>query len=169
MFLLFKQIGGLSVKNQIFGLVDNATDPDPFDGLIGISYPLAGAHDNSTIIDRLFEQGQIKKRVSCVKLRASYRQEASEYIIGGCDVENVSWIPVVKINGQYTGWRVNLTKVILRSTADNSELLTLDTNNLAVMDTGASDIIGNGRIMLICMDNGTFFSRYSIKVYRTSF
>lgn len=111
---------------------------------MGISYPSVALTDNSTIIDRLYEQGQIKKRVCCVKLREQKKtSKKSEFIIGGCDVEADYWIPVMKINGKYTGWRFNLTKVVLRSRTDNSELLSVETNNEAVFDTGAGSILSN--------------------------
>lgn len=110
--------------------------------MLGWSYPLANQFDDKSVIDRLYEQGQIKKRVSCIKAR-TLQTSKSEFIIGGCDVEADSWLPVLKINDQYTGWRVNLTKVVIRSKEDNSELLTIETNNEAVLDTGAGDVLSN--------------------------
>lgn len=109
---------------------------------MGWSYPSVSLTDKSSIIDRLYEQGQIKKRISCVKLREKGKSK-SEFIIGGCDVETDHWAPVLKINDHYTGWRFNLTKVVLRSTTDDSELLTIETNNEAVLDTGAGSSVGN--------------------------
>lgn len=133
----------MTVKNQPFGLANFVTPgTTPFDGIIGISYEAVARTDNSTIIDRLFEQGQIKKPISCVKLRPR-KESKSEFIIGGCDVEADYWIPVLTINRRFTGWRLNLTKIVLRSTTNNSELLTVETNNEAVFDTGAGGSIGN--------------------------
>lgn len=136
----------MTVTNQPFGLAHSVTrgSPEPYDGIMGISYPSVAQTDNITIIDRLYDQGQIKKRISCVKLRKD-EETKSEFILGGCDVETDKWIPVLKINDQYTGWRVNLTKVVLRSQTDNSELLTVETNNEAVLDTGTGNTIGNGK------------------------
>lgn len=109
---------------------------------MGWSYPSVSQIDNTSVIDRLYEQGQIKKRVSCVKARPQ-KESKSELIIGGYDVEPDNWIPVLKVNNQLTGWRLNLTKVVLRSTTDNSELVTIETNNEAVLDTGAGGTVGN--------------------------
>lgn len=109
---------------------------------MGFSYPSVSRTDDKSIIDRLYDQGKIKNRVGCVKLRLK-KESDSQLILGGCDVEADSWIPVLKINDKYTGWRLNLTKVVLRSTADDSELLTVETNNEAVIDTGAGDTVGN--------------------------
>lgn len=132
----------MKVTKQPFGLASYLTPgTSPFDGIIGISYPSVAQTDNITIIDRLYEQGQIKKRISCVKLREQ-KKTTSEWLVGGCDVEADNWTPVLKINDRYTGWRLNLTKIVLRSTADNSALLTIETNNEAVFDTGAGSTIG---------------------------
>lgn len=142
-FIFHQKFGGLTVKEQPFGLASYVTPgATPFDGIIGISYEAAAKIDNSTIIDRLVKQGQIKKAISCVKLR-EHKKTKSELIIGGCDVEADFWIPVLTPNDKYTGWRLNLTKIVLRSTADNSELFSIETNNEAVFDTGTGGLIGN--------------------------
>lgn len=142
MFFLPLKIGGLTVKNQPLGLEYSGLLPSSYDGIMGFSYPAYGHVDNFTMIDRLVEQGQIDKRVACVKLRAKEKAE-SEFILGGCDVQAEGYAPVMKIGGKYTGWRLNLTKVILRSTEDNSELLTLTPNHETVLDTGAGVNLGN--------------------------
>lgn len=132
----------MTAKNLVFGLASYVTPKaTPFDGVMGISYTKAAFLDKTTFIDQLYEQGQIKSKIVCVKLRL--KEEAkSQFIVGGCDVEADSWTPVMKINNQYTGYRLNLTKIVLRSTEDNSELGTIETNNEAVLDTGAGFGIG---------------------------
>lgn len=132
----------MPIKNQPFGLAETVTAGVPFDGIMGFCYPSVAQTDNSSMIDRLYEQGLVKKRIACVKFRLQ-KESKSELIIGGCDVEAESWIPVMEVNGKRTGWRVKLTKIILRSTTDNSELLTLEPNNEAVLDTGGGGLIGN--------------------------
>lgn len=135
------QIGGLSIKNQPFGLANHGLGPGAFDGIIGFCYPSVAQTDDSSMLDRLVEQGKINKRIGCVKLRKQ-KESPSEFIIGGCDVEADYWIPVLEINNQRTGWRVNLTKIVFRSKDDNSELLSIEPNNEAVLDTGAGGSVG---------------------------
>lgn len=130
---------------------------------MGWSYPSVSLIDNTSIVDRLYEQGQIKNRVACVKARLK-SQSKSEFIIGGCDVKADDWIPVLKVNSvgnTYTGWRVNLTKIVIRSKADNSKLLTIETNNEAVLDTGAGDTVGKEEkrvIFTMVSHNENYFS-----------
>ncbi|XP_055316204.1 pepsin A-like [Sitodiplosis mosellana] len=104
----------------------------PFDGTMGFSKAPLSETDNSTVVDRLYEQGQIKKRMACLKLHTQNEEKDSEMIIGGCDVEADYWLPV--LGESY--WAVTLTKIILRSPTDNTELLSLDVNVQAVLDTG---------------------------------
>lgn len=139
--IFHQKIGGLTIKNQPFGLANPTVVGLPFDGIMGFTYPV-GRIDDSTPIDRLYEQGQVKKRIACVKLRKE-KESKSEVLFGGCDVDAANWIPVIEVNGKRTGWRVKLTKVVLRSTKDNSELLTIEPNNESVLDTGAGDIMCN--------------------------
>lgn len=132
----------MTVKNQPFGLVYSGIKPTSYDGIIGLTYPAFSQTDNTTIIDRFVEQGQTKKRIACIKLRPE-KVSKSEFIIGGCDVAADSYAPVMQINNAYTGWRIKLTKMVLRSTEDNSELLTFEPNHETVLDTGAGTSLGN--------------------------
>lgn len=104
---------------------------------MGFAYPSVALIDNSTLFDRLYEQGQIKKRLACIKLHNERDSTDSEFIIGGCNVEADYWLPVVR----KTHWTVTLTKIVLRSMANNSELLTLETNAEAIVDSGGN--LGN--------------------------
>lgn len=135
-----EKFGGLKVTNQKFGTAVSGITPESFDGIIGVSYAISAQIDKKTVLDRLKEQNQIKNRVFCTKMNVE-KKASSEVIFGGCDVEADYWLPnVVK---DY--WKVNLTKIVLTSKADGSELLTIDTNAIAVFDTGAGNYLGNDR------------------------
>lgn len=133
-------MAGLTAKNQPFGLAKQGIYIQG-DGVLGFSYVANTQIDNTTHLDRLKDQGQIQNLIGCVKMRQK-KVAKSEMIIGGCDVEADAYAPVIKINGEYTGWRLNLTKIILRDRNNNSELLTIEPNYEAVLDTGAADMIG---------------------------
>lgn len=84
----------------------------------------------------MYEQGQIKNRLACIKLNEI--DEESEMIIGGCDVEAEYWVPVAD-----TGfWQVNLTKLEVK-TPDGEVKATFCEQHgpcIAIFDTGADDI-----------------------------
>lgn len=130
----------MTVTDQPFGMATSETPHTnlyPFDGIMGFAYPSVALIDNSTLFDRLYEQGQIKKRLACIKLHNERESTDSEVIIGGCNVEADYWLPVVR----KTHWTVTLIKIVLRSTANNSELLKLETNAEAIVDSGGN--LGN--------------------------
>ena len=135
----------MTVENQPFGLADKGyTDEKGFDGLVGFTYPAFSSIDNTTIFDRLKDQGKIKQLIGCVKMRQK-KVAKSEFVIGGCDVEADAYAPVrfdQRQPDKRTGWRVTLSKIILRDPNDNSELFKLEPNFEAVLDTGAGDRMG---------------------------
>lgn len=139
LFFLFncKQIKGLTVTNQRFGLGIRETahlNLYPYDGIIGLAYAAVDQTDDKTFVERLYEQKQIQKRVFCFKIHSREQATPSELILGGCDVEADYWVPVVR----KTLWIVTLTKIVLTSTTDGSELLTLEPNAEAILDTGGN-------------------------------
>lgn len=65
----------------------------PFDGTFGFGWSIISATDqNSTPLDNLYAQGQIEKRLFCIKLSNKEVTPGGELIIGGCDVEADYWI-----------------------------------------------------------------------------
>lgn len=111
----------------------------PFDGVMGFAY-VNNVVDNSTILDRLYDQGQIKKKMACLKIHHHKDEYPSEVQIGGCDVEADYWVPVQKPLALYT---VTLDKIVITSTTDKSELISLETNAGAVLDSGGTATVGN--------------------------
>lgn len=140
-FVFRFKVGSLTVKNQPFGIVYQGIKPESFDGIMGMSYNAASLTDNITTIERLRDQNQIKKAVACVKIRPE-KTSKSEFILGGCDVEaDGGYAPVIKINGRYTGWRINLTQIVIRS--GDKVLGTIEPNHECVVDSGAGSGLGN--------------------------
>lgn len=128
----------MKATNQPFSMIYQGAKPEGFDGLMGMSYNAASLTDKSTTLERLKDQGQIKKAIACVKL-AQEKVGKSEIIFGGCDVDAV-YAPVMKINGKYTGWRLNMTKLVMRS--GDKEVLTLEPNHETVLDSGSGARLG---------------------------
>lgn len=109
------------------------------DGVFGLAFKeISIIDEKSTPIDNLYEQGQIKKRLACIKLNELDEDVGGELIIGGCDVEADFWVPVAKSGF----WQVNLTKVEVK-TPDGEVKATFcgpQRPCIAILDTGADDI-----------------------------
>lgn len=101
---------------------------------MGLAYASVEQTGNQTFVERLSEQKQIQRRLFCFKIHAKEQSTPSELILGGCDVEADYWIPVVR----QSLWIVTLTKIVLISTTDGSELLTLEPDAEAILDTGGN-------------------------------
>lgn len=127
----------MTVTNQRFGLGIRETahlNLYPYDGIMGLAYASVDQTDDKTFVERLSEQKQIQKRVFCFKIHSREQATPSELILGGCDVEADHWVPVVR----KTLWIVTLTKIVLTSTTNGAELLTLEPNAEAILDTGGN-------------------------------
>lgn len=110
------------------------------DGVFGFAYKEISLTDKtSTPLDNLYEQGQIKQRLACVKLNGFNEKPGGEFIIGGCDVEADFWLPIAKSGF----WQVNLTKVEVVTPNGEVKVTFCDKPNspcAAILDTGADDI-----------------------------
>lgn len=132
-----KKVKGLTATDQRFGLGIRETahlNLYPYDGIMGLAYPSVEQTDDKTLVQRLSDQKQIQKRVFCFKIHTRDQPTPSELILGGCDVEADYWVPVVR----QSLWIVTLTKIVLTSATDGSELLTLEPNAEAILDTGGN-------------------------------
>lgn len=100
----------MTIKDQEIGLAKNQeTDlgTGPYDGFVGFSYGQTAPTDPpKNLLDNLKEQGQIDKRLACIKLHDT----DGEMFVGGCDVEAEYWVPM-------TGptWKVKLDKLELKN------------------------------------------------------
>lgn len=130
-------MSGLTVTEQRFGLGIRETahlNLYPYDGIMGLAFASVDQTDDKTLVDRLYEQHQIKQRIFCFKIHTRDQSIPSEFILGGCDVEADYWVPLAR----ESLWIVTLNKIVLTSAADGSELLTLEPNANAIIDTGGN-------------------------------
>lgn len=121
----------MTIQNQPIGLAYTGwLFADEFSGVIGITYSSL-TDGRTTILDHLKEQGQIDKQAFCTKLRKQMEGK-SEIIFGGCDQEPEGGMqPILKINNKYTGWRLKMTKLIVRA-KNNTVLYTAEPNHETV-------------------------------------
>lgn len=113
------------------------------DGVFGFAFKEQSITDPaSTPIDNLFAQGQIKSRLSCIKLNDEKDNVGGELIIGGCDVQADHWVP----NDKSGFWQIKLNKIEV--VAPDGEVKATHCAGphkacIAVLDTGADDISMN--------------------------
>lgn len=146
LFFSHLQYGGLSHKDHIIGEAqteDVDTNNYPFDGIFGFGFATSYSLDhNKTPFDNLLDQGQMKKRVFCIKLHQLEEQPGGELIIGGCDVAAEYCIPLSVSNN----WIAPIDKIQKKS-ADDNELFSIGQCNgkpcRAMFDTGMSFIGGS--------------------------
>ena len=110
------------------------------DGIFGFGFKEISLTDQrSTPLYNLYEQGQIKKRLACIKLNEVDDEVGGELILGGCDVEADYWVPIAK-----TGfWQVNLTKVEVKTSSGEVKASFCEHPHhpcTAIFDTGADDL-----------------------------
>lgn len=111
----------------------------PFDGTFGFGWSIISATDqNSTPLDNLYAQGQIEKRLFCIKLSEKEVTPGGELIIGGCDVEANYWIPL-SVDGF---WQIKMTKLEVSSANDGNKLTLCENGCEALFDTGMGPIGG---------------------------
>lgn len=142
-FFSLLKYGGLTIKDQIIGEAETEdvdTNNYPFDGIFGFGFVTSYSLDHhKTPFDNLVDQGQINKRIFCIKLHQLDEQPGGELIIGGCDVAAEYWIPLSVPNN----W-ITLIDEIQIKTADNDKLFSISKCNgkpcRAMFDTGMSFI-----------------------------
>lgn len=140
-FFFLKKLGGLVVTNQIFGeaLYEPVDSYNfPFDGTCGFGFSRVSATDlTSTLLDNLFNQGQISKRMFCIKLYGLNTSPGGEFFIGGCNVEAQYWKPIT-VPGF---WQTRMTTLAV--TANGVSRINLCTQGCqALFDTGMALIGG---------------------------
>lgn len=137
-------MGGLRILNQIFGEatyepVDSLNYP--FDGTCGFGFSFVSATDlTSTPLDNLYNQGQIARRLFCIRLYQLGFIPGGQIIIGNCDVPALYWKPLSVPNF----WQIKMSSVVVRP-ANGSPRVTLCGNPngcQALFDTGMALIGG---------------------------
>lgn len=108
----------------------------------GWSGAVSQTDPDSTILQNLQKQGQIKKRFACVKLHQKNEQPGGEVLIGGCDVEAEHW-------GRVWGnglWQISIDKFEAVNGSDGKGIAfvcgpgSIVENCQAALDTGAAVI-----------------------------
>ncbi|XP_072379228.1 cathepsin D-like isoform X1 [Diabrotica undecimpunctata] len=134
------EVGGLTVKNQIFAETTNepgsAFINNPFDGILGLAYYDLSINGIPTVFDNLIQQGVINKAAFSFYLGHVNDTVGGELVLGGSDPKyykgDFSYLPVTK--QRY--WQVNMDNF----TAGDA---TVCNNGCeAIIDSGTSFIIG---------------------------
>lgn len=131
------KIGDLTIKDQEIGIAEKEeTDlgVGPYDGFVGFSHSaLAPTAPEKNILDNLKDQGQIDKRMACIKIRDT----DGEMFLGGCDEEAEFWVPMA-VPGP--AWKIKLDKLELKNNGKVVKTVCGPDNPcpLGVFDTGDS-------------------------------
>ncbi|TMS21982.1 Pepsin A [Larimichthys crocea] len=133
------KVGGISVKNQIFGLSESEA---PFmqymraDGILGLAYPRLSASGATPVFDNMMKEGLVNQDMFSVYL-SSNSQQGSVVTFGGSDPNHytgsISWIPLS--NELY--WQITVDSVTV-----NGQVVACNGGCQAIVDTGTSLIVG---------------------------
>ncbi|XP_068614856.1 pepsin A-like [Brachionichthys hirsutus] len=132
-------VGGLAVKNQIFGLSQTEATFMQYmeaDGILGLAYPRLSASGATPVFDNLMTEGLVNQNIFSVYLSSDTAQ-GSVVTFGGMDpnhyVDPIAWIPLS--NELY--WQITLDSVTV-----NGQVVACSDGCQAIVDTGTSLIIG---------------------------
>lgn len=136
------QVANLTIKNQIFGEVLVASSQtfgdSKFDGIFGLAFPAISVSDNRQgPIDRLYNQGLIKRRMFCFILNHQTASIGGELQLGGCEVQPTVTIPLT--HASY--WQFLLSSITITS-SNGAQTQVCRGGCQAIMDTGTSVITG---------------------------
>ncbi|XP_059180660.1 pepsin A-like [Centropristis striata] len=132
-------VGGLAVRNQIFGLSKTEADYMEFmrtDGILGLAYPSLAASGATPVFDNMMSQGLVDQDLFSVYL--SHKPEKGSVVtFGGMDPNHysgsISWIPLS--NARF--WQITVDSITI-----NGQVVACDGGCQAVVDTGTSLIVG---------------------------
>jgi DNA-directed RNA polymerase subunit RPC12/RpoP len=145
-------VGGLTIPNQLIGAITNEKTPDgPFepkgvDGIMGVSFI-----DNSEIfapdfIDSLASEGQIQNIFTmCLNLGFSTGTGGALTIGGEGPYKSgtYSYVPVLKMQGEYIFYTVNMTDMQVNGVSLNLPIIDYNRGG-AIVDSGTNDFyVGN--------------------------
>uniref|UniRef100_A0A667YYC1 pepsin A n=1 Tax=Myripristis murdjan TaxID=586833 RepID=A0A667YYC1_9TELE len=132
-------VGGLAVRNQIFGLSESEA---PFmqymraDGILGLAYPRLSASGATPVFDNMMREGLVNQDMFSVYL-SSHSQGGSVVTFGGIDPSHfygpITWIPLS--NELY--WQITVDSVTV-----NGQVVACNGGCQAIVDTGTSLIVG---------------------------
>ncbi|XP_054454370.1 pepsin A-like [Anoplopoma fimbria] len=132
-------VGGIAVKNQIFGLSETEA---PFmkymqaDGILGLAYPALSASGATPVFDNMMREGLVNQDLFSVYL-SSDAQQGSVVSFGGIDPNHysgsISWIPL----SRDLYWQITVDSVTV-----NGQVVACNGGCQAIVDTGTSLIVG---------------------------
>ncbi|XP_067432690.1 pepsin A-like [Thunnus thynnus] len=132
-------VGGLAVRNQIFGLSESEA---PFmqhmraDGILGLAYPRLSASGATPVFDNMMKEGLVNQDIFSVYL-SSHSAQGSVVTFGGTDPNHytgpITWIPLS--NELY--WQITVDSVTV-----NGQVVACSGGCQAIVDTGTSLIVG---------------------------
>ncbi|XP_062298162.1 pepsin A-like [Scomber scombrus] len=132
-------VGGLAVRNQIFGLSQTEA---PFmqhmraDGILGLAYPRLSASGATPVFDNMMREGLVTQDIFSVYL-SRHSQQGSVVTFGGVDPNHyygpITWIPLS--NELY--WQITVDSVTV-----NGQVVACNGGCQAIVDTGTSLIVG---------------------------
>ncbi|XP_030255564.1 pepsin A-like [Sparus aurata] len=130
-------VGGIAVKNQIFGL---SKTEGPFmeyihaDGFLGLAYPSISASGATPVFDNMMKQGLVNEDVFSVYLNA---HKGSVVTFGGTDpnhyIAPITWIPL----SSQRFWQITMDSITI-----NGQVVACSGGCQAIVDTGTSLVIG---------------------------
>uniref|UniRef100_A0A8C4FCD0 pepsin A n=1 Tax=Dicentrarchus labrax TaxID=13489 RepID=A0A8C4FCD0_DICLA len=132
-------VGGLAVRNQIFGMSKSEA---PFmqymraDGILGLAYPRLSASHATPVFDNMMNEGLVNQDLFSVYL-SSNSQQGSVVTFGGVDSNHyhgsITWIPLS--NELY--WQITVDSVTV-----NGQVVACNGGCQAIVDTGTSLVVG---------------------------
>ncbi|XP_066499816.1 pepsin A-like [Hoplias malabaricus] len=133
------QIGGITVKNQVFGLSKTEA---PFlatiaaDGILGLAYQSIASDNATPVFDNMMSQGLVAQDVFSVYL-SSNSEQGSVMLFGEIDdslyTGDIYWIPL----SSETYYQVTMDSVTI-----NGQIVACAGGCQAIIDTGTSLIVG---------------------------
>ncbi|XP_039992100.1 pepsin A-like [Xiphias gladius] len=132
-------VGGIAVKNQIFGLSQTEAafmQHMVADGILGLAYPRLSASDATPVFDNMMTEGLVNQDLFSVYLSPN-SQQGSVVTFGGIDHNHytgpITWIPLS--NELY--WQITVDSVTI-----NGQVVACNGGCQAIVDTGTSLVVG---------------------------
>ncbi|XP_062330232.1 pepsin A-like [Osmerus eperlanus] len=133
------EVGGIQIRNQIFGLSQSEA---PFmahmkaDGILGLAYPRLSASGATPVFDNMMSQHLINQDIFSVYLSRN-SAAGSEVTFGGVDPQHytgqITWIPL----SSEMYWQITVDSITI-----NGRVVACQGGCQAIVDTGTSLIAG---------------------------
>ena len=139
-------LAGKTVSGQTFGEAISYSSNfqnlhDPTDGILGLSFSAISEAESETVIDRLWKEGVIERRVFSFYLTAQQEERGSAFILGEPDPSyaprGLHYFPIVPQVKEVQQWVIALDAVTM---GGDSHGLCTERSCVALLDTGTSFI-----------------------------